>query len=197
MGASQSTVAGKSTASLSLTPPPESPVLVMVSGLPGTGKSFFSRKLAERLACTILESDEIRKKLFPSPTYSPAENAMVFAVINRQMDELLQKGASVILDATNLKEKHRKSVYDVAEKNGAKLIIVQVDAPPELVKERLKARGKHPDTQDKSDANWSIYRKMKPGAEKISRPHFNVNSARDITPAIDKIIKEINRREEK
>jgi predicted kinase len=194
MGASQSTVTGKSAGNLSLTPTLENPVLVIVSGLPGTGKSFFSRKLAERLLFTIIESDDVRKKHFPLPSYTSIESAKVFEVIYRQMDGLLKKGASVILDATNLKEKYRTSVYDIAEKNGAKLIIVQLDAPPGLVKERLKARGKHPDTNDRSDANWSIYQKMKPGAEKIRRPHFYVNSARDITPVIDKIIEDVERR---
>jgi predicted kinase len=194
MKASLTTVAVKSTDNLAPTPIAEGPVLVMVSGLPGTGKSFFSRKLAERLACTILESDEIRKRLFPLPTYSLTESARVFEVINRQMDGLLKQGISVIMDATNLKEKHRKSVYEVAQKNGARLIIVEVNAPPELVKERLKARSTQPDTRNKSDADWAVYQKMKPGAEKISRPHFNVNSARDITLVINKIIKDVGRK---
>ncbi len=165
----------------------------MVSGLPGTGKSFFSRKLAERLPFVILESDDIRKKLFPEPTYSPAESARLFRFIRQQMDELLRKGTPVILDATNLTERHRKSVYRITERNSAKLIIVFVDAPPELVRKRLKSRAQQPNIHDKSDADWAVYQKMKPTAEKISRRHFTVNTARDITPVIDKIISEINR----
>ena len=54
----------------SLGPLPEAvpnPGFVVVSGLPGTGKTFFCRKLAERQPFCILESDAIRKVLFPSP----------------------------------------------------------------------------------------------------------------------------------
>ncbi len=50
------------------------PVLVAVSGLPGTGKSYFSRQLAGYIPLAILETDALRKELFPCPIYSAAEN---------------------------------------------------------------------------------------------------------------------------
>jgi hypothetical protein len=168
------------------------PVLIMVSGLPGTGKSYFSRQLAERLRLTILESDAIRKQLFQKPCYSAAESARLFRFIHQRLEERLLQGNSVILDATNLKEKYRKAVYRIAESCEARLIIVQVEAPPDVVRERLDSRGKRADSNETSDADWAVYRKMKARAEKISRPYFTVNSARDITPLIDKIVKEIN-----
>jgi hypothetical protein len=50
------------------------PVFIVVSGLPGTGKSYFCRRLAERTPLIILESDAMRKALFPSPVYSTEED---------------------------------------------------------------------------------------------------------------------------
>jgi GTP1/Obg family GTP-binding protein len=47
--------------------PQVEPPLIVVSGFPGTGKSFFCRKLAERLPYLILASYTLRKVLFPSP----------------------------------------------------------------------------------------------------------------------------------
>lgn len=41
------------------------PSLVVVTGLPGTGKSYFCRQLAQKLETVILESDALRKSLFP------------------------------------------------------------------------------------------------------------------------------------
>jgi len=46
------------------------PTFIVVSGLPGTGKTYFCNKLAERLPFVILESDVLRKALFSSPSYS-------------------------------------------------------------------------------------------------------------------------------
>jgi predicted kinase len=167
--------------------------LILVSGLPGTGKSYFSRKLAERLTCTILESDAVRKELFSLPAYSPAESTSVFKTIYRRMEELLGAGNSVILDATNLTEKHRREAYNSAVKTGARLIIVQVEAPPQLVKERLKDRAARPGIHDRSDADWNVYQRMKPTAEKIQKHYISVDTSRDINPALEKILQEINR----
>ena len=58
------------------------PALIVVSGLPGTGKSYFCRKLAERLPVITLESDALRKTLFTSPTYSLLESSRLFQAIH-------------------------------------------------------------------------------------------------------------------
>jgi hypothetical protein len=60
------------------------PTLEAVSGLPGTGKSYFSSKLAERLPSLILESDAFRNSLFYLPIYSPGESPDLFRKIERQ-----------------------------------------------------------------------------------------------------------------
>ena len=54
--------------------PAAEPALVAVSGLPGTGKSYFCGKLAERLPLAVLESDSLRKVLFSPPAYSATES---------------------------------------------------------------------------------------------------------------------------
>lgn len=168
------------------------PVLVVVSGLPGTGKTYFCQKLAERVPFVILESDALRKTLFPLPTYSLDESARLFQVINHLIYDLLSKGISVILDATNLVEYHRVRLYAIAERLKAKLILVRLYAPPEVVYERLKARAEGK-SDTFSDADWEVFQRMRPTAEGIRRQHFAVNTAKDITPVIDKIIREINK----
>jgi predicted kinase len=180
--------------SLSALPEAEAqPTVIVVSGLPGTGKSYFCRRLAERLPCVILESDALRKQLFPDPTYAAEESAYLFRAIHYLIQDLLKKGMPLILDATNLEERHRERIYSIAERLNARLIIVRTEAPPELVQQRLRKRlaGKNP--RDNSDADWTVYQKMRPTVDKISRKHFAVDTSRDITPAIDKIVREANR----
>ena len=173
--------------------PETRPVIIVVSGLPGTGKSFFSRRLAELLPYVIVESDALRKKLFPKPSYSASESAYLFRAIHYLIEELLKKGVSIIFDATNLAERHRTVVYRIAERANARLILVRVHAPPELVHKRLKSRVKQADLKERSDADWAVYQKLKAAEERITRRHFTVNTSRDITPVIDKIVREANR----
>jgi predicted kinase len=157
--------------------------------LPGTGKSYFSRRLALKISAIILESDALRKTLFPVPLYSPRESGQLFATINILTGRLLRQGISVILDATNLIERHREVLYQIAEKNRARLIIVYLEAPAELVKERLRQRCQ--DAGNKSDADYAVYLKMRASVEEIKRPHYIVDTAQDISPFIEKIVKAV------
>ncbi|MBI4286117.1 MAG: ATP-binding protein [Chloroflexi bacterium] len=169
------------------------PVFIVVSGLPGTGKSYFSNQLAGRLPLLILESDALRRALFPAPTYSLAESARLFRALHFLIEILLKKGISVILDATNLSEKHREHLYNIAGRLDVKLILVRVIAPPAVVRERLLAREMGLDRATKSEADWQVYEKMRPTAERIGRKHYRVDTSRDITPIIDKIVREARR----
>jgi len=169
------------------------PAFIVVSGLPGTGKSYFCSKLAERLPFVILESDALRKTLFPSPIYSSPESSRLFQAIHHLIEALLRKGTPLILDATNLSERYRERLYNIADRLSAKLILVRVEAPPEVVYQRLKARSEEINAERSSDADWAVFQKMKPAVQKISRNHFAVDTSRDITPVLDKIVREVNR----
>lgn len=181
--------------SLGVLPEPvvESP-FVVVSGLPGTGKSFFCRKLAEKMPFLVLESDALRKSLFSPPDYSAEESARLFSACHFLIEELLQQGIPIIFDATNLSERHRERLYHISDKAGAKLILVRIEAPPTVVRQRLQSRKGKVDPDNRSDADWGVYQRMKPNAEKIRRSHFVVDTSRDITPAIDKVVRAIKSR---
>jgi len=167
------------------------PVFIAVSGLPGTGKSYFCSKLAERLSFIVLESDALRKALFASPSYSPQESSHLFGAVRLLIERLLKKGNSLILDATNLSERHREYFYSIADRLDVKLILVRVEAPPQVVHERLKARREGLSVVGESDADWAVYQRMKPSVQKIRRNHYAVDTSRDITPALDKIVREV------
>jgi len=168
------------------------PTFIVVSGLPGTGKSHFCSRLAERLPLVILESDALRKTLFPSPSYSPVESSRLFRACHLLIERLLKKGIPLILDATNLSERYRERLYSIADHLDVRLILVRVEAPAKEVRERLKARqeGRSP---RKSDADWEVYQRMKPAVQKIGRNHYAVDTSRDITPVLDKIVREVKR----
>jgi len=169
------------------------PSLIVVSGLPGSGKSYFSRRLAERLPLPIIESDAMRRILAARPDYSPGESERLFHACHALISDLLHKGISVIFDATNLIEYHREHLYRIADGSGAKLILVRMEAPAEVIQQRLERRRNGDDPDDKSDADWHVYRKMTATAEKIRRNHLAVDTSKDITPAIEKIVREVRR----
>ncbi len=171
--------------------PVAKPTFIAVSGLPGTGKSYFCSQLAERLPFVILESDALRKALFSSPSYNSKESSHLFRTVHLLIERLLKKGIPVILDATNLSEQYREYLYSIADRLDIKLVMVRVKAPPQVVHERLRTRLEN--SGDKSDADWAIYRRMESSVQKISHNHYAVDTSRDITPVLDKIVREVRR----
>jgi predicted kinase len=167
------------------------PFLIVISGLPGTGKSHFCRHLAQKLAAVILESDHLRRALFPLPGYGAAESARLFRASHLLIERLLRDGIPVIFDATNLSQHYREKLYRIAEHLDIKLVLVRVEAPPELVYQRLRERQGDPETN--SEADWAVYQRMRPKVQRIRRRHYAVDTSWDIDPVIEKIVKEVNR----
>jgi len=175
-----------------LPPPVAKPTLVLVSGLPGTGKSFFCRQLAEKVPLVVLESDRLRKLLFRRPEYSKDESARLFRAIHELLRELLARGINIALDATNLEEHHRERLYHITDQLNAKLIIIRLSAPPDVVRQRLQGRSAASNGFDHSEADWEVYRKMKPVAEPIGRNHLQVDTSKDIKPVLERIARMID-----
>jgi predicted kinase len=141
----------------------------------------------------ILASDALRKVLFPTPQYNEYENKRLFSACHVLIEELLRKGIPVIFDATNLLEHHREYLYRAAERARAKLTLVWVEAPPEVVRQRLLAREKAAIPDYHSEAGWEVYNKMNPHRQKISRNHLVVDTSQDITAAVHKIVRATGR----
>lgn len=166
------------------------PVLVLLSGLPGTGKSYLAWRLAEKFPLVIVESDRVRKTLFPEPTYSAEESQTVHRTCHRLVAYFLEQGRDVLYDATNLGEFHREFVYHIAEEKGARLVVVRTVAPPQVVEKRLS----HNSERGASEANWEVYLELAKNEEPIARPHLVVDTTQDADQALAKVLRAIKRR---
>ena len=167
---------------------------VVVTGLPGSGKSYFSRQLASRAPLAVVESDAMRCALFGTPTHSGPESARLFRACHALIEDLLRRGIPVLFDATNLIEHFRERLYSIAHRTEAKLVIVRVEAPEDVIAHRLAQReAGNRDSEDNSTAGLDIYRRMAGVVEPIRRNHYAVDTSRDIAPVVEKICRELDR----
>ena len=163
------------------------PFLVMLSGLPGTGKSHFARRLAGCLPLVVVGSDRVRKTLIPKPEYTRGEHLRVFSACHLVIEEMLRQGRTVVFDATNLTEGFRQPLLDLARRQGASTHIILFTAPLKVIRRRLQDRAAGIGTDGVSDADWSIFSRLRPGQEPITDAHWVIDSSKTIREELDRL----------
>ena len=153
------------------------PALVLTVGLPGSGKSSFSRRLAIAIDAVILESDALRRRLFGSPTYAAAESRRLFAAIYDAATALLADGVSLIVDSTSVSDGDRAPAAVVADATGARLIVVSIETPAAVIEERLRRRAIGTGGQDSSETGRAVHDTMRRRLEPIVGEHWRVDTS--------------------
>lgn len=175
-----------------LPPPQDGPAsLVMLCGLPGTGKSHFARELVARAPFVWLNSDRTRKLLVAQPCYSRREHRRVFAAMHVLTRGYLRDGRSVVFDATNLNEGVRAPLYASAESVGVDPLIIRFTASAGLVWKRMQDRASGVGDATQSDAGWEVYTRMAIADQPVPRPHLLVRGPEDFEGVLEKTLRRV------
>ncbi len=130
------------------------PLLIVVFGLPGTGKSTLALALAEHFGAIYFNSDVIREQLGKKGHYRAEDKNAVYRVMLEGIDEQLQKDRIVVADATFSKQELRYQVEQLASRHEAALKWIETCAPPETVAKRVAKKRRY------SEADFGVYRKI-------------------------------------
>lgn len=137
------------------------PLLIVVCGLPASGKSHLAHALAERAGLPCLSSDETRKRLAgiratqraPSDTYTAQWNARTYAELGRLAAGQVAGPGGAIVDATFRHAADRRR-FMKAFGAAAQLLFIECLAPAAVLAERAARRQR--DRERVSDADVDV-----------------------------------------
>ena len=114
--------------------------LIMLIGIPGSGKTTYSKELSKNLNAKVISSDRVRQ------TYVGIKENDVFPTVYRLCVEELKANRNVILDATHITPKVRKRSFDALDEYGVpyEKVAYYFTTPVEECVRRVEKRNQDP-----------------------------------------------------
>jgi aminoglycoside phosphotransferase family enzyme/predicted kinase len=139
------------------------PVLVIMCGFSGSGKTWLAERLMAALPAIRVRSDIERKRLFGldetadsksgigAGIYSLEASAETYERLFTLADNLLAAGHHVVLDAAFLRKEQRVSARSVGSSLGVDSVLVFAEAPVDVLKSRIEKRATYKDEASEAD----------------------------------------------
>jgi predicted kinase len=150
-------------------------MIVLVYGLPGTGKTFFARHFAQETGAVHLNTDLVREKLDVKGQYDDKTKQQVYNELFKQVMRELNAKKDVIVDGTFHKKIRREQIKKIAGETNNRIYFIEIDADEKTVRKRLKKNRKY------SEADFDVYQELREKFEKEEAPHIKLWSEKDNT----------------
>lgn len=157
-------------------------MILIVFGLPATGKTYLSKRAAEELHAVHLDTDIIRKKINLQDRYDAHSKQLVYDQMMTEMVHHIQNNQHVILEGTFQKEEHRRQFFLKARELNQEIIFVELRAKEKTIKERMKSNREH------SQADFNVYKNIKKSFEYPQEPHLILwTDENDVTKLVQQL----------
>lgn len=178
------------------------PLLILMCGLSGSGKTWVAQRLAPLLGAIHLRSDVERRRLgggadvvrsHPRPQeglYSRQAAARVYEHLSRCATDTLAGGYTTIVDATFLRQADRAYFGHFAAQLGIKICLVRCQAPPDVLRARVEKR--YREGQDPSEADVAVLEWQELHSEPVTAAESLTTF--DLTTATPQTIEELSDR---
>ena len=146
-------------------------MLILVYGLPGSGKTYFASHFAGEINAVHISSDLTRMRILEERSYSEDEKDYIYREMAVETMESLKKGKTVIVDATFYKEENRELFIRISNELGIAFRLIEICADEDDIRKRTS--GKRVD----SEADFDVYKQIKTDFEPVKQDHLSINSS--------------------
>ena len=108
-------------------------------GISGSGKSTYANGLKTSINAELVETDAIRLELTGN-SEDQSQNARVFEIARKRINDILSQGKNAIIDATSLSIKERKDWIEIGKANNAEIRAYFIDTPVSICKSQNNKR---------------------------------------------------------
>ena len=167
-------------------------MIVLMAGLPGTGKSALAEALAGRLSGSVLSKDAIRHALFAprDVEYSTEQDDFVMEVMLRAAERILQKHPDrhVFLDGRTFSRRYQiDRVTSAAKRWGQTWQILECICSDETARARLESQtgmGDHP----AGNRSFALYLEIKQRFEPIALPKTVIDTEQPLNACLEQAL---------
>lgn len=145
-------------------------MIILVAGLPGSGKSYFAHQLASKIGADYVNSDQVRKTMGALGKYTFKDKLEVYERMATLAESALKKGRPVIIDATFYLRSMRNIFIELAQRCESVTHLIVVHADEALIKQRLSM------PREDSEADFAVYKQIKSEFEEFVFPHLELES---------------------
>ena len=145
-------------------------MIILIYGLPGTGKTYFAQHLARETGAVHLNTDLVRGKLDAKGHYDDTTKQQVYNELYKQIMMAINNNREVIVDGTFHKKVRREQVKKIAVEMDEPIYLIELKAEEKAVKKRLKKNRKH------SEADFEVYKLLEQNYEPEEDHHLELFS---------------------
>ena len=174
-------------------------MIVIMAGLPGTGKTTVARALAQSLPGAVLDKDVIRAALFEPAhvEYSLAQDDFCQEIMLQTAGYLLAKDAElhVLLDGRTFSRRYqRERVIEFCEQVGTTWAVVECVCAEQTALRRL-AEAVAQNTHLATNRTPELYRQIRKTWEPIDEPKIVLDTDASLDSCVDQALRYLDARE--